>query len=68
MEKEKKDIVTDELNAIKVMPGLQRLESDLIQSSTILPQGQGPPQVHGPLPQFDQVQEPVKFLDHVKLN
>ena len=58
MEKENKDIVIDELNAIKVMPGLQRLESDLIsQSSTILPQGQGPPQVHGPLPQFDHVQE-----------
>ena len=44
------------------MPMLQRIENDLIsQSSTILPQVQvqGPPQVHGPLPQDDQLQGPI---------
>ena len=61
MEEEKKDI-TENLNATKVMPMLQRIENDLIsQSSTILPQVQvqGPPQVHGPLPQDDQLQGPI---------
>ena len=58
MEKENKDVVSEELKTIRSMPGTQRLESDLLQSSITLTQDHGP-QVHGPLPHFDQVQDQV---------